>query len=157
MAPLKFANAIERGAPIDIYNYGFMDRDFTYVDDAVEAVMRVIDHQESGFKLYNVGNSQPVPLLRFVRALERELGRRAHKRFLPRQPGDVVSTRADGERLWRLTGYRPNTSVETGVERFVAWYKDHFRNGSWMATPVTIPRPTASSLAGHVSREMLAK
>jgi UDP-glucuronate 4-epimerase len=127
MAPFRFVDAIERGVPIDIYNYGRMERDFTFVDDVVEAMIRVIGRQESGFRLYNVGYSKPVPLMQFVKAVERALGRSAHKRFLPLQPGDAVSTHADVDDLWRLTGYRPVTTVETGVERLVAWYRDWFR------------------------------
>lgn len=126
MAPFRFVRAIERGDPVDIYNYGHMERDFTYVDDVIEGLVRVMDRQEPGHRLYNIGHSEPVGLMQFVRAIEGALGRHAHKRFLPMQPGDVVSTHADVEDLWRLTGYRPNTPVQTGVERFVAWYRDYF-------------------------------
>jgi UDP-glucuronate 4-epimerase len=125
MAPFKFVDAIEREIPVDIYNYGRMERDFTYIDDVVEALVRVMDCQEPGPRLYNLGHAQPVPLMRFVRAIERALGRCAHKRFLPMQPGDVVSTHADVDDLWRLTGYKPATPVETGVDRFVSWYQNH--------------------------------
>jgi UDP-glucuronate 4-epimerase len=125
MAPFRFVRAIERGDPIDIYNYGHMERDFTYVDDVVEGLVRVIALQAPGYRLYNIGRAEPVPLMQFVGEVERALGRKAHKRFLPMQPGDVVSTHADVEDFWRLTGYRPSTSIETGVGRFVAWYRDY--------------------------------
>jgi UDP-glucuronate 4-epimerase len=125
MAPFRFVRAVEQGDPVDIYNYGRMERDFTYVDDVVEGLVRVIALQEPGYRLYNIGHAEPVPLMQFVRAVERALGREAHKRFLPMQQGDVVSTHADVEDLWKLTGYRPATTVETGVGRLVAWYRDY--------------------------------
>jgi len=136
MAPFKFVDGIERAIPIDIYNYGRMERDFTYVDDVIEAIVRVMTCQEPGFKLYNIGNSEPVPLMQFVRAVELALGRRAHIRFLPLQPGDVVSTHADIEGLWRLTGYRPVTPVESGVERLVSWYRNHIGGEVRPAVPM---------------------
>jgi len=137
MAPFKFVDAIEKGRPINIYNYGRMERDFTYVDDVVEAIVRVIACQESGFKLYNVGHSEPVPLMRFVRAIERSLGRRSMQKFLPLQAGDVVTTQADVSDLYRLTGYRPATPVEFGVDQFVRWYRDYFTASPRAATPAS--------------------
>ena len=129
MAPFKFARAIERGEVIDIYNYGRMRRDFTYVDDIVEGLVRVADKQPGGYRIYNIGNSSPVPLMDFVHALENAFGVRARKRFLPMQPGDVLETHADVEDFWSLTGFRPSTSIETGVHRFVSWYQDYFQVG----------------------------
>ena len=126
MAPFKFARAIHRGERIDIYNYGRMQRDFTYIDDIVEGLVRVVERQPGGYCLYNIGNSAPVPLMDFVHALERAFGRRARRRFLPMQPGDVVATHAEGEDFWRLTGFRPATSIEEGVRRFVRWYREYF-------------------------------
>ena len=126
MAPFKFARSIDRGEPIDIYNYGRMERDFTYVGDIAEGLLRVIECQPSGYRLYNIGNSSPVPLLDFVHAMERAFGRRARRRFLPMQKGDVVATHADVEDFWRLTGFRPRTGVEEGVTRFVEWYRGYF-------------------------------
>lgn len=149
MAPFKFVDAIERGIPIDIYNYGRMERDFTFVDDVVEAVVRVMDRQPSGFRLYNVGHAEPVPLMEFVRAVERALGREARKRFLPLQPGDIVSTHADADDLWRLIGYRPATTIETGVGRLVAWYRDWVRE---MDGPVLASRVSASGATSGVTR-----
>jgi UDP-glucuronate 4-epimerase len=125
MAPIRFAQAILAGEPIDLYNYGRMQRDFTYVDDIVEALVRVARLPSSGYRLFNIGGSAPVPLLEFVGEMERALGRRAKKRFLPMQPGDVVSTHADIEDLCRLTGYRPSTSLRDGVQKFASWFLDY--------------------------------
>jgi UDP-glucuronate 4-epimerase len=126
MAPFRFADAIERGGRIDIYNYGHMQRDFTYVDDIAEGLVRVIDRPQPGHRIYNIGNSSPVPLLDFVHAMERAFGQRARRRFLPMQPGDVVATHADVEEFWRYTEFRPATAVEEGVERFVDWYRSYY-------------------------------
>ena len=123
MAPLKFVDAIERGHRIDLHNYGHMQRDFTYVDDVVEGLVRVIDRPETGYRLYNVGHGSPVGLLEFVHTVERSLGKRARKRFLPIPPGDVVATHAEVEDFFEYTGFYPATSVATGVERLVAWYR----------------------------------
>jgi UDP-glucuronate 4-epimerase len=125
MAPFKFVEAIERGRPIDLYNYGRMQRDFTYVDDIVEGLVRVIDHPHEGYRLYNVGHGSPVGLLEFVHTVERALGKRARKRFLPIPPGDVVATHAEVEDFFAYTGYRPATPVALGVERLVSWYRDY--------------------------------
>jgi UDP-glucuronate 4-epimerase len=92
------------------------------VDDIVESLVRVARLPSSGYRLFNIGSSAPVPLLEFVEELERALGKRAKKRFLPMQPGDVVSTHADIEDLCRLTGYRPSTRLRDGVQKFAAWY-----------------------------------
>jgi UDP-glucuronate 4-epimerase len=121
MAPYRFARAIARGRRLDIYNYGRMARDFTYVDDAAETVVRLIDRGPQGYRLFNVGGGSPVPLMDFVHALEAALGQRARRRFLPMQPGDVVATHADVEDLCAWTGFRPSTPLEHGVEQFIAW------------------------------------
>jgi len=126
MAPFRFARAIDQGEPIDIYNYGRMLRDFTYVGDIVEGLTRIIECQPQGYHLYNIGNSAPVPLMDFVHAMEKAFGRRAKRRYLPMQQGDVLATHADVEDFWRLTGFRPRTSMEEGVARFVDWYRDYF-------------------------------
>jgi UDP-glucuronate 4-epimerase len=123
MAPFKFVDAIERGQRIDLHNYGHMQRDFTYVDDVVEGLVRVIDRPQTGYRLYNVGHGSPVGLLEFVRTVERALGKRARKRFRPIPPGDVVATHAEVEDFFEYTGFYPATSVATGVERLVAWYR----------------------------------
>lgn len=125
MAPFKFVEAIERGCPIDLYNYGNMRRDFTYVDDIVEGLTRVIDRPHSGCRLYNVGHGSPVGLLDFVHTIERALGKRARRRFLPIPPGDVVATHAEIEDFFEYTGFYPATPVGTGVEKLVEWYRDY--------------------------------
>jgi UDP-glucuronate 4-epimerase len=129
MAPFRFARAILRGEPIEVYNYGRMQRDFTYIDDVAEGVVRVAEREPAGCRLFNVGASHPVGLLDFIGALERALGRRAPKRFLPLQPGDVVATHADVEDFWQFTGFRPATSIEDGLGRFAAWYREYYREG----------------------------
>jgi len=133
MAPWRFAEAIDRGRRIDIYNYGRMWRDFTYVDDIVEAVFRLAELPGDGYRLFNIGASAPVELMDFVRALEAAFGRRARKRFLPMQKGDVVATEAGVEELFAAIGFRPQTPLATGVERFVAWYRDWTGSRRWRA------------------------
>jgi UDP-glucuronate 4-epimerase len=125
MAPFKFVESIERGRPIDLYNYGHMQRDFTYVDDIVEGLVRVIDRPHLGCRLYNVGHGSPVGLLEFVHTIERALGKRARKRFLPIPPGDVVATHAEVEDFFEYTGFYPATPVGVGVERLVEWYRTY--------------------------------
>jgi UDP-glucuronate 4-epimerase len=126
MAPMRFAKAITEGGTIDVYNYGKMRRDFTYIDDIAEGVARVACGAPSGYRLFNVGNSAPVDLMDFIRTLEDALGRRARKRFLPMQPGDVKETHADVEDFWQATGFRPATPITAGVEAFARWYRDYF-------------------------------
>lgn len=144
MAYCRFTRAILDGRPIDVYNHGNMQRDFTYIDDIVEAVVRVLDqpaqpnpnwsgdHPDPGssfapYRIYNIGNNQPVQLLHFVEVLESCLGRKAEKRMLPMQPGDVPVTYADVDDLQKAVGFRPQTSIEDGLARFVAWYRDYYR------------------------------
>jgi len=140
MALFKFVKAILEGREIEVYNYGKMARDFTYIDDIVEGVVRVIKkpptpnpdwHGELGsskapYKIYNIGYGQPVPLMKFIEIIEKELGVEAKKRFLPMQPGDVEQTWADTTPLQRDFGYKPKISVEEGVPRFIEWYLDYF-------------------------------
>ncbi len=126
MAPFRFARAIARGGWIDVYNYGRMQRDFTYIDDVVEGIVRVAERDAAGYRLFNIGNSHPVGLMEFIGALEHSFGRKARKRFLPLQPGDAISTHAGVEELFRFTGFRPSTPVSAGVERFVNWYRDYY-------------------------------
>ncbi|ALA16725.1 capsular biosynthesis protein CpsI [Chelatococcus sp. CO-6] len=146
MALFKFTRAILSGEAIDVYNNGDMRRDFTYIDDIVEGVVRVFDrparpdgawnpaseHPDPGasgiapFRIYNIGRGSPVPLMDFIRVLEDKLGRRALCNMLPMQPGDVAATFADTSALARDTGYAPSTSVETGVGRFVDWYREYY-------------------------------
>ena len=143
MALFLFTKAIISGKPIDVFNNGNMQRDFTYIDDIVEGIVRVIDNAPetdgrwSGqkpnpassiapYKIYNIGNSNPVKLMDFIEAIEKSLGVESHKNFMPLQLGDVPATWADVEDLWSILGFRPNTSIEQGVARFVAWYKQYY-------------------------------
>lgn len=145
MALFLFTRNIIEGRPIDIFNYGEHRRDFTYIDDIVEGVIRVIDtvaapspewsgHEpdpgasRAPYRLYNIGNNKPVHLMRFIEVLEETLGKKAQKNFLPMQPGDVPDTYADITDLERDVGYRPSTPIDVGIAKFVSWYKDYFRN-----------------------------
>jgi UDP-glucuronate 4-epimerase len=127
---MLFAKAILDGKPIDVFNHGDMYRDFTYVGDVVEGVARVLDRPPSGdgvpYRLYNIGRGSPVRLMDFIGELEKALGRTAQKNYLPIQPGDVASTRADIAALERDFGYRPATSLPEGIGRFVEWYRAFF-------------------------------
>ena len=144
MALFKFTRAILADEPIDVFNFGHHRRDFTYIDDIVEGVVRVLDQipepnpQWSGddpdsasstapYRLYNVGNNQPVELMEYIRVLEQCLGREAKKNLLPLQDGDVPDTYADVQDLVRDTGYQPDTPVSVGVARFVDWYRAYYR------------------------------
>ena len=143
MALFLFTKAILEGRPIDVYNHGKMRRDFTYVDDIVEGVVRTSDRiaapdpgwdsdapapdrSNAPYRIFNIGNSQPVKLLDYVEAIEAALGKKAERRFLPLQAGDVPSTWADVSALQTAIGYRPATPVREGVARFVAWYRDYY-------------------------------
>lgn len=145
MALFKFTRGILEGTPIDLYNRGDMVRDFTYIDDIVEGVVRVSDRiaepddKWSGqnpnpdtsyapYRLYNIGNNQPVKLLDFVEAIERAAGRKAEKRLLPMQDGDVPSTFADVSSLEAAVGFKPKTPVQSGIDRFVAWYREYYNS-----------------------------
>jgi UDP-glucuronate 4-epimerase len=131
MALFKFTDAILNGRPIDIYNDGAMSRDFTYIDDIVEALVRLIplppiDQAGIPNKIYNIGFGAPVRLLQFVECIEEALGIRAVKRFLPLQPGDVIDTWADTRELEARLGFRPQVAVPTGVQAFVEWYRNYY-------------------------------
>ena len=142
MAPMLFAKAILSRQPIRVFNQGQMQRDFTYIDDIVEGVIRCLDHPATAdpnfdpldpnpataavaHRLFNIGNSQPTPLLRFIQLLEQALGVEAIKDFQPMQPGDVVATAADTSALEAWVGFRPNTPLEVGLKRFAAWVQLH--------------------------------
>ena len=131
MALFKFTRGILAGEPIPVYNRGDMVRDFTYIDDIVEGVIRALDRPPSAdatpFRIFNIGNNRPVKLTDYIAALERALGRKAKLDLLPMQAGDVPSTMADVTALEAATGYRPTTGVEQGVARFVEWYRDFYR------------------------------
>ena len=144
MALFLFTKAIFEDKPIDVFNYGEMQRDFTYIDDIVEGVIRVIDNpakpnknfdkqnpdpstSSAPYKVYNIGNNAPVKLMDFITALEKKIGKTAKKNMLPIQPGDVPSTYADVTDLIEDLGYKPNTSIEEGISNFVDWYKEFFK------------------------------
>ncbi len=144
MALFKFTKSILADEPIPVFNEGRMVRDFTYVDDIVEGVVRVVDRpaapdpswsgdrpgaatSSAPWRIFNIGNNQAVELMTYIRALEAALGRKAKLELLPMQQGDVAATEADTAALERETGFRPHTSVEDGVRRFVAWYRDFYK------------------------------
>lgn len=143
MAVFIFTKAILEGRPIRVFNNGLMERDFTYIDDIVEGLVRVSDHtarpnpdwsparpdpgsSSAPFRLYNIGNRHPVPLLQMIAILEQALGRTAQRDLQPMQPGDVPSTYADIDALTDAVGFAPSTPIETGIARFVAWYREHY-------------------------------
>ena len=129
MAIFKFTRNIIEGSPIDVYGFGNMTRDFTYVDDTVESIRRLIDRPpgpDAPFRVVNVGGGQPVGLLDFIAAVETAVGRKAIRRELPMQPGDVPATYASTVLLERLIGFKPQTPLAVGVGKFVAWYRDQY-------------------------------
>ncbi len=129
MSPFIFTRQIMAGKAIDLFNYGNHRRDFTYIDDIVEGITRIIDKPaKSCYQIYNIGNSQPVELLTFVETLERKLGKTAIKNLLPMQAGDVQDTYADVSDLMRDYDYSPTTPLDLGIERFVSWYKSFYEN-----------------------------
>ncbi|QIT28001.1 NAD-dependent epimerase [Raoultella terrigena] len=144
MALFKFTKAMLEGKSIDVYNYGKMKRDFTYVDDIVEAIVRVQDvipqanaewtvengspaDSSAPYRVYNIGNSSPVELMDYITALEEALGMIAEKNMMPIQPGDVLDTSADTKPLYDLVGFKPQTTVKEGVQNFVDWYKAYYK------------------------------
>jgi len=146
MALFLFTRAILEGRPIDVFNHGHHKRDFTYIDDIVEGVVRVLDrvaqphprwdsanpdpaYSPAPYRLYNIGSNRPIELLRYIEVLENLLGRKAEKIMLPMQPGDVADTFADVRELHEDTGYRPMTPIEVGVRNFVDWFREYYREG----------------------------
>ena len=144
MALFMFTRNILEGKPIDVFNYGNHRRDFTYVDDIVEGVIRTLDHvaqpnddwdpshpdpgtSRAPYRLYNIGNQRPVELMRYIEVIEECLGRQAERNLLPMQPGDIPDTFADAEDLAQDVGYKPDTPIEVGVKKFVDWYIDYYR------------------------------
>ncbi|NLD35512.1 MAG: NAD-dependent epimerase [Desulfatiglans sp.] len=144
MALFLFTKAIIEGSPIDVFNNGNMKRDFTYIDDIVTGIVKVLDHPPGGnsewsgkepdpssspapYKVYNIGNNSPVNLMDFIKAIEKALGKEAKKNFMPMQAGDVPATWADVDDLVKDLGYAPSVNVVDGVERFVKWYIDFFK------------------------------
>jgi UDP-glucuronate 4-epimerase len=146
MSLFLFTKNILAGQPIDVFNFGHHARDFTYIDDIVEGVVRTLDlvatsdpqwngaapdpaTSSAPYRLYNIGNNQPVELMYFIECIEKAVGRKAIKNLLPMQPGDVEKTYADVDALVADTGFQPKTPIEEGVRRFVAWYKEYYRVG----------------------------
>lgn len=143
MAYFSFTKAILEGQTIDVFNHGKMKRDFTYIDDIVEGVIRTLDRVPSGnpqwsgdapepgssrapYRIYNIGNNNPVELMQLIGEIEKNLGKVAEKQFLPMQAGDVLATYADVDDLTRDVGFKPQTSIETGIENFIRWYRDFY-------------------------------
>jgi UDP-glucuronate 4-epimerase len=143
MALFIFTSSILAGKPIDVFNNGEMERDFTYIDDIVEGIGRIVNSPPEGvpgwdgknpdpsrsiapYRIYNIGNSQPVGLMNFIEAIEEATGRKAVMNFLPLQQGDVTKTWADTEDLFRQFRYKPKTLVKKGVKKFVEWYIDYY-------------------------------
>jgi len=143
MALFLFTKAILNDEPIKVFNYGKMERDFTYIDDIIEGVVRVIANppkpnenydktnqdpstSHAPYKVYNIGNNKPVQLMEFIKTLERHLGKEAKKEYLPLQAGDVPKTYADVNDLIRDVGFKPNTSIDEGIGKFVEWYKEYY-------------------------------
>ncbi len=146
MALFLFTSAILRGEPIQVFNQGDMKRDFTYIDDIIEGLVRVMNHIPGPdehwsaaepnpasscvpYRLYNIGNNRPVALMDFIGAIESALGKTAQKDFQPLQPGDVPATWADVENLMTVTGFSPSTPIEKGIAEFVQWYQDYYQTG----------------------------
>jgi UDP-glucuronate 4-epimerase len=143
MALFYFTKSILAGEPINVFNYGKHRRDFTYVDDIVEGILRTLDHVATPspdwdsanpdpgtsrvpYRIYNIGNSQPVELMHYINVIEAALGKKAEVNLLPLQPGDVPDTYADVQALIDDTGYKPDTTVEEGVQRFISWYLEYY-------------------------------
>lgn len=132
MAYFKFTDKILKGEAIDVYNNGDMKRDFTYIDDIIEGVERLMDHLPIGddggapYKIYNIGNNQPEQLMDMISLLEEALGKKAATNMKPMQPGDVYETYADIDALQGAVGFKPSTSLKDGLTQFVAWYKNHY-------------------------------
>ena len=144
MSPMLFTKAILAGEPIDVFNYGYHKRDFTFIDDIAQGVVKSLDTvatpnsdwssdqpdpatSAAPYRLYNIGNQSPVELMRFIELLEENLDKKAEKNLLPMQPGDVPDTWADVENLVANVGYRPETPLEQGVAQFVEWYREYYR------------------------------
>ncbi len=136
MALFKFTKSILEQTPIDVYNYGKMHRDFTYVDDIIHSIVKLIDKQPqpnehnstpAPYRVLNIGNGQPVNLMDFIKAIEHELQMKAKIHFLPLQPGDVVSTHADCTELYHLIQFKPKTSIIEGIKNFISWYKTYYQ------------------------------
>ena len=149
MAYFKFVDAIANNRPIEVYNYGKMKRDFTYIDDIVEGIVRILpqpptpttlpnSNSNAPYKIYNIGNHQPVELLKFIEIIESELGMVAEKIMKPMQPGDVPTTYADVDELMRDVRFCPSTPLEVGIKKFVAWYLSYYASPAKAVAQVTV-------------------
>jgi UDP-glucuronate 4-epimerase len=144
MSPFLFTDAILKGEPLKVFNHGDMQRDFTYIDDIVEGVIKVLDkpgmpnptydasqpdpaNSDAPYRIFNIGNNQPEKLMDFIGALEQILGKTAEKNYLPMQPGDVIATYADTQKIEDWIGFRPNTPLKQGLEKFLAWYLSYYQ------------------------------
>lgn len=139
MAPYLFMKAVMNGDPIKVFNHGQMRRDFTYIDDIIEGLIKIVAHPATTpipYRIYNIGNSSPVELLHFIAVIEQTTGRKAIRQMMDMQPGDVVCTYADTNRLQQDFGYKPVTSVEEGIRRFYEWYV------AYTAMPTIVSNPT---------------
>jgi UDP-glucuronate 4-epimerase len=131
MAPMLFAKSIMNGESIKVFNHGDMQRDFTYIDDIVDGVVKVIDkvpdknEELPYYRILNIGNSRPIALMDFIRTIEIEIGQRAKIKMYPMQAGDVTITYSDVTKLEKLTGYKPNTDLKIGIKVFINWYKQY--------------------------------
>jgi len=145
MSPFLFANAIMHDKPLNVFNYGKHQRDFTYIDDIVNGVIKTLDHVATGnpqwtgitpdpstskapWRIYNIGNQTPVELLDYIETIEQAIGKKAQKNLLPLQPGDVLNTYADVQQLVADVGYRPKTPIKQGIEQFIRWYLHYYHN-----------------------------
>lgn len=138
MAPYLFMKAVMHGEPIQVFNHGQMRRDFTYIDDIIEGVMKMVDHPSVDpipYRIYNIGNSTPVELMHFISVIEQTTGRKAVKQMRGMQPGDIVCTYADTSRLQHDFGYKPTTSVEEGIRRFYDWYVAYTNMPNTVSSP----------------------
>ncbi len=169
MAIFLFTKAILAGTPIEVFNHGKMQRDFTYIDDVVEGVIQVVDRpavpdpacsgngndpvrSRAPYRLYNIGNNKPVELSRLIQVLEKCTGRKANQKMLPLQPGDVLTTYADVDDLMRDTGFRPHTPIEVGVRRFVDWYRSYYQTQSNVDPTCQEEGPQIAEIAGRRER-----
>ncbi|MEO1341629.1 MAG: NAD-dependent epimerase [Cyanobacteria bacterium J06635_13] len=146
MAYHKFVKAIAEDRAIDVYNYGKMMRDFTYIDDVVEGIVKLIPHRAKSrppYKIYNLGNNNPVELQEFIATIETLMGKSAQKNFLPMQPGDVVATYADVDEFMNDIGFKPATSIAAGLASFVSWYQSYYSSKTAEAKSVSTELPTA--------------
>jgi UDP-glucuronate 4-epimerase len=143
MALFKFTKAIFEGRPVEVYNHGKMKRDFTYVDDIIDAMIPLMDQipqsdpnwnnahpdpstSSAPYRLFNIGNNQPTELSHFIEVLEQAIGKKADLKYLPMQPGDVLSTYADVDSLANAVGFRPKTDIQDGIAEFVRWYREYY-------------------------------